>query len=291
MEGWITLHRKFLTWEWFEKSEMVQLFIWLLLNANYADAKWQGVIIKRGQVLTTTSKIMEALRLSEQQARTCISRLKSTGEITCKSTNRYTIITICNYDRYQDDNFRNNEQNNEQTNTLATDEQRTSNGHNNNNNNITIKKLNNNNNNNNARICEDREKIFELFFFRNFAEPESEVQRFYDHYDASGWVRASGIEIEDKLAAARLWKPKNEAQRFLPAWLDIIKEVYMEFPEQQQAVAMLHGIRDIADLGEGGVQITCANKTTYEAIEAFGKDIIVKRTGKHLHYRVAKRAN
>ena len=95
MEGWISLHRKFLSWEWFDKPEMVQLFIWLLLNANYADKKWQGKVIKRGQIMLTTPKIMEALRLSERQVRTCISRLKSTGEVTVKTTNKYsTLITI-----------------------------------------------------------------------------------------------------------------------------------------------------------------------------------------------------
>lgn len=243
MEGWITLHRKFLQWEWFDKAEMVQLFIWLLLNASHTDRKWQGQVVKRGQILTTTPKIMEALNLSAQQTRTCIGRLKSTGEITCKSTNKYTIITICNYDRYQSDNFENNRQNNGQTNTPATDKQRTNNGHNNNNN-VTIKQLNNisnNSNNNNACVCEERDKIFEIFFFKNFIAPELEVQRFYDHYEASGWCRASGIEIEDRLALARLWKQKETKQRFPQQFLDALQEICMEV-DDQQAIKMLKGI-------------------------------------------------
>ena len=127
MEGWISLHRKFLTWEWFDKAEMVQLFIWLLLNANYADKKWQGKVVKRGQILTTTPKIMETLHLTERQVRTCITRLKSTGEVTVKTTNRFTIITICNYDRYQSENFVSDGQNDGQRDTQATDKRRTNN--------------------------------------------------------------------------------------------------------------------------------------------------------------------
>ncbi len=266
MEGWISLHRKFLSWEWFDKPEMVQLFIWLLLNANYTDKKWQGKVVKRGQILTTTPKIMEALRFSEQQARTCISRLKSTGEITCKATNRYTIITICNYDIYQNDNLESNGQNNGQTNTPATDEQRTNNGHNITNN-ITIKQLNNNSNNSNnnsACVCEERDKIFEIFFFKNFIAPEIEVQRFYDHYEASGWCRASGIEIEDRLALARLWKQKEAKQRFPQVFLEALQEVCMEL-DNAKSLEMLRGI-DRLDREEGYVRACCSSRNSAETL-------------------------
>ena len=266
MEGWISLHRKFLSWEWFDKPEMVQLFIWLLLNANYTDKKWQGKVVKRGQILTTTPKIMEALRFSEQQARTCISRLKSTGEITCKATNKYTIITICNYDRYQNDNLEGNGQNNGQTNTPATDEQRTNNGHNITNN-ITTKQLNNNSNNSNnnsACVCEERDKIFEIFFFKNFIAPEIEVQRFYDHYEASGWCRASGIEIEDRLALARLWKQKEAKQRFPQVFLEALQEVCMEL-DNAKSLEMLRGIDKLDRVG-GFLTACCSSRNSAETL-------------------------
>ena len=98
---WIKLHRAFLRWEWFQKPEMVQLFIWLLLNASYKDYRYQGRVIKRGQVVTSRKAINEATGISDQKIRTCIGRLKSTGEIEMQSTNQYSVITICNYDSYQ----------------------------------------------------------------------------------------------------------------------------------------------------------------------------------------------
>jgi len=49
---WIKLYRKFDEWEWFNISEMVHLYIYLLLNANNIDGEWRGVQIKRGQILT-----------------------------------------------------------------------------------------------------------------------------------------------------------------------------------------------------------------------------------------------
>lgn len=124
MASWIKIFRELLQWEWFQKAEMVQLFIYLLLKANCVDKQWQGITIKRGQLATSNATMRQDLRLSEQQIRTCIKRLISTGEITYKSTNRYVVITICNYDKYQEIGNSTNEQNNEQTNNQSTDEQR-----------------------------------------------------------------------------------------------------------------------------------------------------------------------
>lgn len=124
MASWIKIFRELLQWEWFEKAEMVQLFIYLLLKASCEDKQWQGITVKRGQLVTSNGSMRRDLKLSEQQIRTCIKRLISTGEITYQSTNRYVIITICNYDKYQENKSTANEPINEQANTLPTDEQR-----------------------------------------------------------------------------------------------------------------------------------------------------------------------
>lgn len=100
-EGWIRLHRQFLSWEWFDKPEMVKLLIYLLLEASHEERKWRGMVIERGQVLTSLGKLAEELNLSVQSVRTCLTRLVSTGEITRKVTNKYSLVTLCNYDRYQ----------------------------------------------------------------------------------------------------------------------------------------------------------------------------------------------
>jgi hypothetical protein len=127
MAGWVKIHRELLQWEWFGKPEMVQLFLYLLLKANCEEKQWQGITIMRGQLITTNSAIRKDLQLSEQQIRTIIKRLISTGEITYKSTNKYVIITICNYDRYQCGNIATNEQDNEQFNNQITIKQRANN--------------------------------------------------------------------------------------------------------------------------------------------------------------------
>ena len=100
-EGWIKLHRRFLKWEWFELSEMIKLFIYFLLKANFEDKNWKGIEVKRGQFITGRKQLSAELQMSEQKIRTCIERLKSTNEITMQSTNKYSIVTVLNYDSYQ----------------------------------------------------------------------------------------------------------------------------------------------------------------------------------------------
>ena len=127
MSGWICLHRKFLNWEWFNNGDMVRLFLYLLLEANYENKRWNGIVISRGQLLTGRKELAKNLNLSEQVVRTCLDRLKSTSEITIKSTNKYSIITICNYEFYNSIEYKINQQNNQQFNQQITNNQPTDN--------------------------------------------------------------------------------------------------------------------------------------------------------------------
>lgn len=100
-KNWITINRKIREWEWYKKPDMVLLFIDLLLSANFEDSKWEGQTIKRGQVVTGLKRLHKNTGISVQSLRTCLNRLKSTGEITSTSTNKYRIITIVKYNEYQ----------------------------------------------------------------------------------------------------------------------------------------------------------------------------------------------
>lgn len=101
MAGWIKIHRKLQDWGWYSDSHMVHLFIHLLLEANHEDRNWKGQLVKRGQLIFGRKAISETLGISEQTVRTCMERLKSTSEITSQSTNRFSLVTIVNYEDYQ----------------------------------------------------------------------------------------------------------------------------------------------------------------------------------------------
>lgn len=102
--GFILLHRKLLTWQWYKDSNTLHLFVDLLLEANYEDSKVGFETIKRGQCLTSLKRINENTGLTYQQIRTSLTKLEKSGEINKQTTNRYSIITINNYDDYQDVN-------------------------------------------------------------------------------------------------------------------------------------------------------------------------------------------
>ena len=100
-EGWLKIYRKFTDWEWYNNSEMVHLFLHLILKAAPCDKTWQGVQIRRGQVIVGRQKLSAETGISEMKIRTCMARLQESGEIEVVSSNRFTIVTVCNYDVYQ----------------------------------------------------------------------------------------------------------------------------------------------------------------------------------------------
>ena len=114
---WVKLHDSWLEWEWHTDPNMVSLFFHLLSMASKKDTRFRGYNIKRGQVVVGRKMLSEKTGISEQTVRTCLARLERTGEISRKSTNKFTIITICNYNSYQP-NF--GESNQQSTNNQPT---------------------------------------------------------------------------------------------------------------------------------------------------------------------------
>ena len=115
--GWVKLHRQFKDWEWYNKSEMVHLFIHCLIKANFKDGSFQGIECKKGSFITSLKHLSDETNISIQTIRTCLKKLQLTKEIEVKSTNKLTQITICNYDGYQQEDEDTNKQltNNQQT--------------------------------------------------------------------------------------------------------------------------------------------------------------------------------
>ena len=103
LNGYIKLFRKLIRWGWYQDNVVKCLFIHCLLCASYKDFEWMGMELKAGQFITGRKKLAEELGFSEQQIRTAIRKLESTGEISIFSTNKYSIITVTNLENYQGD--------------------------------------------------------------------------------------------------------------------------------------------------------------------------------------------
>lgn len=288
--GWVALHRQFTQWEWFDKPEMVQLFIYLLISATHEEMQWRGMTIKRGQIVTSLDKIKAATGLSTSKIRTCLERLKLTNEIASETTNQYRVLTICNYDKYQSVGEACDKQNDKQiANKSQANRKQIASAisYNNNNNNITTEK-------NISLSCtheEQREKIFKIFFFKNFVNPAAEVQRFYDNFTAQGWRRGNGQKITDVLAVARAWEQEEkEKQRFPEPFIEALREIDEEF--EKRGWESLPILRDIerVEFTADMIYLYCGRQA-YEQIEQSGAaSIISARVKRNLGYRV-KQAN
>jgi hypothetical protein len=99
--GYIKFYRKMLEWGWFKSSETYHAFGYLLLKANHKKTIFMQHIIERGQLVFGRKQASYDTGISEQSWRTCLERLKSTSEIAIKSTNKFSIITIINFNNYQ----------------------------------------------------------------------------------------------------------------------------------------------------------------------------------------------
>lgn len=113
-KGWISIYRKFVEWEWYDYPSVKIIFLHCLLCANHKNAKWRDITVKRGQLVTSYDKLAAANGLSVQQVRTALEKLQSTNEITYQSTSQYSIITVKNYNLYQDNNKQKTEAHNNQ---------------------------------------------------------------------------------------------------------------------------------------------------------------------------------
>jgi len=99
--GFVKLYRSLHDWEWYTEPNAMRLFIHFLTTVNYKEKNWQGRIIMPGQTVTSRTKLANELKLSEQEIRTALTRLKSTSNITIEATSKYSLVTVCNWEFYQ----------------------------------------------------------------------------------------------------------------------------------------------------------------------------------------------
>jgi biotin operon repressor len=212
-QGWVLSWRKIKDWEWYKIPNMAHFFQHIIREANHEPKQWQGTTIERGQLVCGRIKLAQDTGLSERQIRTCIKHLKSTSEVSVKTTNKYSIITICNYNDYQNLNNKYVQQNDQPPVTQATskrpanDQQATT--------------TNNDNNDNNDKQPTKRERaspfnppsFSEVSEYSKSISFQLDAQQFIDFYTAKGWMIGKN-RMKDWRAAVRTWQkrepPKSE---------------------------------------------------------------------------------
>jgi len=100
MEWFIQIHRKILEWWWYNDINVKVLFLHILFTANYTEKVWRWVTILPWQLLSWRKSLSKDTWLTESQVRTALDKLISTWEIAINSTNEYSILTLNNWDTY-----------------------------------------------------------------------------------------------------------------------------------------------------------------------------------------------
>jgi hypothetical protein len=107
-DGFVLLARKMLDSDLMSQSPLVvKLWVWLLLKANWKDRNQLG----RGQLVTTIAEMREAMSHfagfrkivpTADKIRTAYESLSKAARITVRKTTRGMVVTILNYNTYQD---------------------------------------------------------------------------------------------------------------------------------------------------------------------------------------------
>lgn len=112
--GWIKLYRQMIDWCWYKDVVTKAVFLHLLLKANSSDKDIfveGGIKLQRGQVATSYQRLSDELGISYRQARTAISHLIATEEVTVSRRATISIISIKNYNQFQKNDRRSDNHN------------------------------------------------------------------------------------------------------------------------------------------------------------------------------------
>jgi len=101
IQGWIKIHRQLLEWEWYDDINVTRLFLHILLKANHKSKNYKGELIQIGEHLTSREILSNETGLTIRQVRTALTKLKTTNEVTIKSSSQGTKIQVVNYEKYQ----------------------------------------------------------------------------------------------------------------------------------------------------------------------------------------------
>ncbi len=128
--GWVKLYRQAFYNGWLRNHRMWAFWSYCLLKASHKPTTvmigYQRVQLEAGQFVFGRKQAASDLDISENVIRTCTARLISTGNITVKTTNKFSIITIVNWGTYQDDTEESHQQVNQQVNKELTNKSPTS---------------------------------------------------------------------------------------------------------------------------------------------------------------------
>lgn len=201
-QGFIKIHRSLTEWEWYTEPNTLRVFLHLLLMATHKQIKWKGIELMPGQLITGRLKLAQDLKLSEREIRTSLTRLKSTNEIAIKTTNKFSIVTICKWEFYQDKQPI--ERPTERPAISPSSDQQTT----------IYKNVKNEKKNNRVIFTPPTLQEVRDFFSEKGYSPEAALRAF-DYYNTANWKDSTGKQVKNwKQKFISVWfKPENEQKK------------------------------------------------------------------------------
>lgn len=90
-----TLH-----FDWLNEYQTRHLWIYLLLKANTEPVAFKSTVIDKGELMVTVSNLSTATGLTVSQVRTALEKLTHSNCIEVKTTNKYTVIKIIDFEAF-----------------------------------------------------------------------------------------------------------------------------------------------------------------------------------------------
>lgn len=116
--GYIKLWRKIFDSGIQQEPMTFTMWIWILCNVTHKPlnyiARGQCIKLNPGELIIGRKKLSKELRISERSVRTCLHHLETWGNVTIRTTNRFSIINVINWEIYQGQEIKNDQQNDQE---------------------------------------------------------------------------------------------------------------------------------------------------------------------------------
>lgn len=206
MGSWIKLYRGIRESAVFDDAETLRLWLWLLCEAAYEETDRivgkKTVHLMPGEMVIKRALLAERFGVSESKIYRSLQLLQELGNIILQPNNKNTVVTIVNWEKYQEKTA---EPNNKRTaNEQQTNNKRTTKNPLQFNYNKEIKEINNKRIYN-TRARREAPELEEIKAYCTERQNNVDADRFYDYYTARGWKVGTCL-IEDWKSLVRLWE-------------------------------------------------------------------------------------
>ena len=195
--GYVKLWRKSLDAGWLQNHQLWAFWSWSLMKATYKEfdqiVGFQTIHLMPGDFIFGRKKAAKELKISDRSIRTILNFLKTSGNLTIKTTNKFSIISIANWETYQQTEIISDQQSDQPptSHRPATDHKQEVKEYKNKRNNIfivpSLEEI--------TAYCKER---------KNQINP----QTFLDHYTGNGWMVGKN-KMKDWKAVTRTWETRG----------------------------------------------------------------------------------